>query len=807
VKKIISLVLTVAVIVGILSTFGAISVGAVEADYTAEIWSPLEIQLTSEKTYKNAYAEAEIDAVFTHEDGTVMKVPGFTVDNKKAWAVRFTPTKLGKWTYSITCSDASNTDLFANGTVNAVASTKETEIAKRGFVQISENKRYYTYADGTPFFWLGDTNWQAPNYVSYTSCDYPGCTCGSQLRHEVDNRVAKGFTVYQTYFETSGSSLWQKTYTKPDFSRFCNEIDPMFSYINEKGMVIALGFGLYTTPVYLNETDFFRFVRFCVARYGCYSVIWITGQEVTDNTPSATTKDGKKLTCLEVWLDIGNYVSQVDPYNHPNGAHMYVLQVNEARVQALDQSSWHNIFILQAGHGGSCIEKSFYQGYYLKSGLTKPYIEGEKNYEDINCGAFTGYNSVRKSAWKAILCGCCGYTYGASGIWIDSRACYGEDGSYSYDPWYIGLDKPGSYEMQYMREFFENIAWETLVPHFSDPTYMKFDSKIMEEMLYSSSADGKLAVCYFYNDTKTTGTIKKLAQGTFKAYWFDVITGKYIAIDDITVGENGECVLPEKPTADDWALVLTQGSLKNDIYTEKTYQDLGKGDIEGTITTPVKVTAIGGYRFQAKSNAQYDKEVTYLTDGDLSTVWTPNANRVAQTFSFDFGEAKDLTHIVITPSGSTILDRKLRVYGSNDGERWSLIVNNTQRDNYMEGTSISEKLSGGYRYVKVLLLTAENIDGDTAKTAAYKVHGNNKQYYAELEIAEIAVYTNGTATTIADDGKVSNNDIPQAVVDIEPVVTASDDTVLICIVIIAADVVIIGCAAVIIVKKLKKKEN
>ena len=66
----------------------------------------------------------------------------------------------------------------------------------------------------------------------------------------------------------------------------------------------------------------------------------------------------------------------------------------------------------------------FYRGYYDSriTGVIKPFIEAEANYEDINCGGFTGYDLNRYSAWNAMLCGSAGFTYGVTGIWASATA-------------------------------------------------------------------------------------------------------------------------------------------------------------------------------------------------------------------------------------------------------------------------------------------------------------------------------------------------------------------------------------------------
>ena len=98
-------------------------------DYKAEQWSPVEIVLWSTKAYKNPFVETEIDAVFTHADGTKITLPGFWKEGR-TWAVRFSPTKVGEWSYKITCSDKDNEGLTKSGKITATESTGDTDLEK-----------------------------------------------------------------------------------------------------------------------------------------------------------------------------------------------------------------------------------------------------------------------------------------------------------------------------------------------------------------------------------------------------------------------------------------------------------------------------------------------------------------------------------------------------------------------------------------------------------------------------------------------------------------------------------------------------
>ena len=689
-------------------------------EYDAEVWSPVEINLQSTVSYGNPYLETEIDATFTHTDGTKITLPGFWKEGS-TWAVRFSPTKEGDWTFKVTCKDTANTGLFAEGVIHASAAEKDTALSRHGFVTIEKGQRYYSHADGTPFFWLGDTNWQAFSNVSTTVCNYPGCDCGSQFKHIVDDRVAKGFTVYQTYFVAEAGngerSVWlDSRHERPDTNVYNQKVDEMFGYLHEQGMVIALGLGCHTqTPGGMELDDFLRFTRYIVARYGCYSIVWISGQEINIEGNGKTPG----YTSFDYYMTASALIEELDGYGHPNSAHMYPITADHADGQRLDTAPWHDSWTVQGGHC-SVRPKDYYQSYYLAngSGYVKPFVESEANYEDINCGGFTGYDLNRMSAWSAMLCGSAGFTYGTTGIWAGCFSTstftgwYGETSSFSYEPWYMGLDKPGSFEMTYMKQFFEDIGcWQELVPCFSDRS--KGTTLNLDTVVMAATEDASVVVTYFFGKHRS-GKIKLLdPEQVYDVYWFNPRTGKYISLEKGLRAQDGIYAVTERPDENDWVLLMTSRGLA-EHYEEELPKDLNPTYAQVTPTgskvTPVSVKAVGGISYSgSKKDSQTMTDPTlWLYDGDPSTVWKPVANRATQTFLFDLGSPQKLTHITITPASGTIIPT-FRVEGSNDGKIWTVITDTSVRDVENPGAG-SEPLEGIYRYVKVLLRNADSVN-------------------------------------------------------------------------------------------------
>ena len=133
-----------------------VACAAVGAD--VETWRATELAFEAGTDYDVTGADAvTFDAVFTHESGEKVSRPGFW-NGGKTFRVRFAPTKPGRWSWSTTCrGDAALNG--KSGTLEAKPYAGELEIYRRGFVKPAKGAKHFAYADGTPFFYLGDTHW------------------------------------------------------------------------------------------------------------------------------------------------------------------------------------------------------------------------------------------------------------------------------------------------------------------------------------------------------------------------------------------------------------------------------------------------------------------------------------------------------------------------------------------------------------------------------------------------------------------------------------------------------------------------
>lgn len=737
---------------------GEVKIGKTMPTTQAEVWKRTDLILTSDKEYTNPYLDVEIDAVFEHTDGTKIHLYGFW-NGEDEWRVRFSPTKTGTWSYTVTSSDTSNTGLHnVSGKVEAVPNTGNTDLDRHGFVRISDNGRYFTYDDGTPFYWLGDTNWQAPNYVSTTQCNYPGCKCQNQFQHEVDDRLNKGFTVYQTYFDsgendgggqlatTSEPSLWLEKYNMINPDTFTDKIDGMFDYMADNGMVIALGYGVHSHTVNgMGQKAIEQISRYLTARYASYPVVWITAQEITGEPQ------------FNVWKASAEIVDQGDGYNHPQGAHQFPTDNTNDYTRDLDKQPWHEWWGLQNGHGPLQQSKDLYKSYWDNEKV-KPYLELEANYEDITCGGFNGYDASRISAWRTNLLGSYGFTYGVTGVWANNYSTAGNMGwygSFSFEPWYMGLDKPGSNEMTYLRSFFEYVRFYELVPRFNDTAYSDCTA---ENKVVASTEDGKTYVAYFYNKDLSTGTLSALSTDeVYTARWYNPLTGKFVnEAEGITAAE-GTYTIPKKPTSGDWVFLLTIENF-GDYEEEAVYDDPFISHRENL--------AVGAAATASSDNSNFTSfAADCAVDGDYNTYWCADSGEMPQWLELDMGEPKSFQEInILMHRGMSTRTEKVsyHIQGSLDGENWEEIFAATDQKptvvKNMDRLRITRE--GTYRYLRL-----EYTDITSNWAAVYEVEvfadkspeeeTDELENLAKLSIAEAGSESGTSTADKAVDGNSS----------------------------------------------------
>ncbi len=501
-------------------------------------WHVRETTLTSDRRYETPLWDVEVTVRFTAPSGKTYLRSAFW-DGDTTWRVRFAPDETGIWRWRSECSDADNAGLHGvEGEFRCVEATTDNPVFAHGPLRVSSDGTHLEHADGTPFFWLGDTAW---NGVLHSEQD--------DWRSYLARRHEQGFSVVQ--FVSTQWRGWQggePVFTDPErvavnvaaFQR----MDERVAAVNDAGL-IAAPVMLWTLTEsdpgqVLSEESAIRLCRYMEARWGAHNVVWLLGG------------DGRyQDEWVERWRRIGRAVFGPE---HDRPVTMHPCGSSWVGEQFGDED-WFDFLGYQSGHG--LPEKT---SRWIALGppaqqwhtLGKPVINLEPNYED-----HPAYGSdyrisaldVRRAAWLSLLVTpTAGVTYGNNRIWVwrnqpgpaPNHPNIGEVG-----PWRDGLDTPGIRSMTALRRLMDQIEWWRLrpaqdllaeQPGLDDPTRF---------IAVAASPERDLVVAY----TPAGGTIRLASEALpARVRWFDPRDASW---RDAAASDQGFVA----PDEQDWLLV------------------------------------------------------------------------------------------------------------------------------------------------------------------------------------------------------------------------------------------------------------
>jgi hypothetical protein len=539
---------------------------ACAANYKVQRWQAVEIELTSAVTYADPFQDVDVTATFTKAGNKAIIRPAFW-DGGGTWKVRFAPPQTGLWTMTTSATDIKNRGLHhVTKTVQCDPYSGNLDIYKHGFLKISSNGRYMTYADGTPFFYLGDTHWIL-SHERFSTSNAVGVA--SQFKYTVDKRVMQGFTVFQSEpgwqarsaqiritdeanADEEADANFSHGFTRADLAGFAN-LDRKFKYIADNGLVHAnaeicwvgdpAGFPIFT------EALMARLAKYWVARYGAYPVIWTIAQEIDKNFYGAY--DG---TAIKKWFAAAQSIADNDGYHHPVMPHMENTDHTTASNSWWSGKRFHSGWAVQ--WQGELTDMDTARGFWNAS-PAKPSVLYESAYDHF----WTDSREALGAAYKSFQYGMYGYGYGANGIWNDIYSMPGAPGDFGtayempahYFWWRDGADLHTGDQLTYFKRFYTNLEWWKLVPRFNDHTWSSFADP--SRSILSSDGQGTF-VAFFFGSGKSTGTLNRMEErSTYLAQWFNPRDGLYVNISTFTQ-KGSQWVIPDRPSAEDWVLLV-----------------------------------------------------------------------------------------------------------------------------------------------------------------------------------------------------------------------------------------------------------
>ena len=266
---------------------------------TVAQWQVSELAFTSGVAIEDPIHQIDLLTTFTHESGQKWVVRGFW-NGGDQWKVRFQPKLTGSYKYVTQVEgDVKPEGLQGqSGTIVAMPYTGDNPLYTHGSLRVSENGRYFQYQDGTPFLWIGDTNWSGPHKASMDDWE-----------QYLSIRKDQGFNLLQVMMTNSlafaanaeGRQAYigtDKIYIDPSFFQY---LDKRIEAINQHGM--AFGGVLIWSASWnqqarhlnpgqtLSEEQIILLGRYLMARYGAYHSVWFLGGD-DDYSDQKNLSDG-----------------------------------------------------------------------------------------------------------------------------------------------------------------------------------------------------------------------------------------------------------------------------------------------------------------------------------------------------------------------------------------------------------------------------------------------------------------------------------------------------------------------------------
>jgi hypothetical protein len=449
-------------------------------------------------------------------------------------------------------------------------------------------------ADGKPFFWLGDTDWELLHRLDRDEVD-----------DFLDIRQAQGFTVLQAValaeFEgiTTPNAYGDLPLTDLDPARpattpgsdpadnqqydYWDHVDYVIQQSAKRGIYVALlpTWGDKVTrewgagPVVFNEQNANSYGRWLGQRYASQTnVIWMLGGDrpasLTD--AEATRRKRAPFDHRPIWrsmaagirVGVGAGVPLLMTYHTSGGAYRTADEMHD--------EPWLMMNSMQSGHGGGHDVPvwNWVEADWNRTPV-KPTLDLEPNYDDHPVNPWpkwdpkNGYFSahdVRKQTWRSVMAGGAGVTYGHHFIWqfYDPKRPPVNNGD-TLIHWRQAARTVAAGQMQHLRHLIESRPQLDRMP---DQSLLASPNGTGGEHVRACrSRDGRYAFVYLPQNRPVGIDLRQLPAQQLVAHWYDPRTGRATRIGTFK-GNTTRVFAPPTasgvPLQTDWVLVLDDAS-------------------------------------------------------------------------------------------------------------------------------------------------------------------------------------------------------------------------------------------------------
>lgn len=440
---------------------------------------------------------------------------------------------------------------------------------RRG-LRISRNKRFLVEADGSPFFWLGDTAWNLFHKLSREEAEL-----------YIKTRAEQGFNVIQAVLLAESDGVRTGNYygRKPLKQDQTGRFDPSlpdteegYSYWDHVEHIIrtASSLGLYIAllpawgdkfnqlsgrgPEIFNEQNAYIYGRWLADRFkNDVNIVWVLGGD----RPLQSRRHFGIIHRLAQGLKDGGEEPRLMTF-HPKGS--------ASSSYHLHEEEWLDFNMIQSGHGdGEQINYRMIEDDYARHPF-KPVLDSEPCYEDFprgfqSCRGYFDASDVRKAAYYAVFAGAFGHTYGHQSVWAMSDGMYDSfemagPGVFFIMDWKTALHRPGAEQMRYLRQLMEGL--DNPLERVPDQGLISDNFKGANYMV--GTRGKRYALIYCPNGLYVQVVMGRIAGSQVIASWFRPVTGEWMDIGMFDNRERVTFTAPSSGRGNDWVLCLRSAS-------------------------------------------------------------------------------------------------------------------------------------------------------------------------------------------------------------------------------------------------------
>ena len=518
-----------------------------------------EISLQTEALHPDPMNGVRLSAVFTDPDGETRTVPAFWAGGG-AWKIRYASAKIGVHRYETFC--AQDGDLAGkSGEIEVTAYEGENPLYRHGGIGRRGDDMYLTHADGTPFFWMGDTWW-----MGFTKrLSWP-----DGFKVLTADRVQKGYNVVQIVaglypdmlpFDERGANEagfpWDEQFASVNPAYF-DAADKKIAWLAESGVVpcVVGSWGFFMR--FAGKEALRRHWEYLIARWAAYPVAWCIAGEANMTfygDQSLPYEEHLRMSRRD-WNDMACFVRENDPFHR-----LITIHPTQNGHEQIEDEALLDLDMLQTGHGSfQSLVPTMKQVAAAVSRKKLPVIDAEVCYEGI-CGS--SYADVQRFFFlSSVMLGACGHTYGANGIWqLNTREVpYGvspHGAHWGNTPWEEAYQLPGSFQVGAAKKLLTRYEWWKFESH---PEWIdKPSSGEALDGAFAVGIPGSVRVFYrpFWGGYSGKLAIHGLEKGvTYRAFHYNPVTAEETDIGTAQPDGDGTWISPSVNAFQDWVTVL-----------------------------------------------------------------------------------------------------------------------------------------------------------------------------------------------------------------------------------------------------------